>query len=96
MSGAQTHRLALMCAERAPLDCHRTLLVSQALAAQGVPVGHILADGSLEAHAETLRRLPEMVGVAGDDLFRSEDERIAEACAQQEKKIAYLRDQDDI
>ena len=39
------HHIALMCAEKEPLECHRTLLVAQALHTRGVAVGHILADG---------------------------------------------------
>ena len=45
-----------MCAEREPLECHRFLLVSRALHDRGVPLRHILADGSIEPHAETERR----------------------------------------
>ena len=46
---AGAERLALMCAEREPLDCHRTLLVGRGLAERGATVSHILADGTLEA-----------------------------------------------
>src|SRR5262249_44809331 len=38
IQGATEHRIALMCAERDPLECHRTLLVSRALDEQGVEV----------------------------------------------------------
>ena len=52
MRHADQRRIALMCAEKEPLDCHRTLLVARALVERGVAVEHILADGGLEAHAE--------------------------------------------
>lgn len=42
---------AIMCAERNPLQCHRTHLVTPALLAQGVTVRHILADGACIDHA---------------------------------------------
>ena len=58
VDGAARHRIALMCAEKEPLDCHRTTLVARALAALGVEVAHILADGGLEPHARALERLP--------------------------------------
>lgn len=90
MKGAESHRVALMCAEKEPLDCHRTLLVSRALEMAGVHVDHIRADGSLESHHETMRRLLDATGLSAGDMFRSEDEQIAEACARQEKKIAYI------
>jgi hypothetical protein len=39
------HRLALLCAEKDPFDCHRFVLVSYALAKRCVAVSHILAGG---------------------------------------------------
>ena len=44
---AARHRIALTCAEKEPLDCHRTLLVAWELAALGVSVAHVLAGGEL-------------------------------------------------
>lgn len=43
--------VAIMCAERDPLHCHRTHLVTPALLARGAEVHHILADGSCIDHA---------------------------------------------
>ncbi len=50
--GRETYCVALMCAEREPLDCHRTLLVARELEAIGMPVAHILADGCVEFTCE--------------------------------------------
>lgn len=47
---AAKYRLCLLCAEREPLECHRTLLVSRHLAEMGLEIQHILADGTLESH----------------------------------------------
>ena len=58
VGGAAEYRIALMCAEKEPLDCHRTHLVAQALYADGVEVVHILADGEIECHARTMDRQP--------------------------------------
>ena len=38
--GSAKYRIALMCSEKEPLDCHRTLLVSQALVISDIVVGH--------------------------------------------------------
>jgi uncharacterized protein (DUF488 family) len=54
--GTGEHRIALMCAEKEPLKCHRALLVARALAARGVGVEHILPDGRLESHQATMDR----------------------------------------
>ena len=84
--GASEHRIALMCAEKEPLDCHRTLLVGRALAEQGLRVEHVLFDGRLEPHAAAMDRLlAEFDPVPESDLFRRHqprDELIAEAIAQ--------------
>lgn len=49
---SKSRRIALMCAEKAPLDCHRTILVGRALAQRGVDLGHIHADGRIESQVE--------------------------------------------
>lgn len=40
---------AILCAEKDPRDCHRRKLLTPALAARGVDVRHILADGTCVA-----------------------------------------------
>jgi uncharacterized protein (DUF488 family) len=81
IAGAERYRLALMCAEKEPLDCHRTLLVSRALELQGAAVTHILADGQLEPNDQTMARLVASTRLASLDA----------ACAAREQKIAYVR-----
>jgi uncharacterized protein (DUF488 family) len=49
LHGSEKQRIALLCAEKEPLDCHRTILVARALTERGVAVEHILADGRLES-----------------------------------------------
>jgi uncharacterized protein (DUF488 family) len=90
MRGAAEHRIALMCAEREPLECHRTLLVATALDEQGVRVSHILGDGGLETHRLAMERLLDVTGLPREDLFRSREELISQALARQEEKIAYV------
>ena len=45
---ASSSRTAMMCSEGHPSECHRYLLITNALAAKGEPVSHILRDGSIE------------------------------------------------
>ncbi len=89
-SGAKTERIALMCAEKDPLDCHRTVLVARNLVDEGVDVDHILADGSVESHEEAMLRLLEKLGMRQTNLLRSTDDLIADALAKQEQRIAYV------
>jgi uncharacterized protein (DUF488 family) len=92
MEGAASYRIALMCAEKEPLDCHRTILVARELIRQGVAIQHILADGSLEPHGQTLERLLKQLGPrkASADLF-APAMTLDEAYDQQARRIAYDR-----
>lgn len=48
LEGARAYRLALLCSEGDPQDCHRRLLVGRVLAAEGVELRHVLPDGSVQ------------------------------------------------
>lgn len=90
VKGAESHRISLMCAEKDPLECHRTLLVSRALVGSGVAVTHILGDGGLESHDDAMTRLLRLTGTPESDMFSSREELVARACAAQEARIAYV------
>jgi uncharacterized protein (DUF488 family) len=62
-AGLDRHRICLLCAEKEPLDCHRTVLVCRQIRGYGVHIEHILADGTLEDHAVTERRLLKLTDV---------------------------------
>jgi uncharacterized protein (DUF488 family) len=82
-------RVAIMCAEKEPLECHRTILVARHIAELGVAVAHIHADGHLESHDAALGRLARAVGLPEQDMFHSREELQAEAYRRQEERIAY-------
>ncbi|MFE2754596.1 DUF488 family protein [Actinosynnema sp. NPDC059335] len=92
LRGARTERIAVMCTEGEPLDCHRTILVARVLDEHGVPVGHVHGDGRVEGHADAMTRLMAGFGLAEDDLFRTRAERLEEALSRQEARIAYVND----
>jgi uncharacterized protein (DUF488 family) len=90
--GAQSYRIALMCAEKDPLECHRTILVARELVNRGYEVQHILADSSLESHSSMLSRLIKLLGMGDtEDLFRSSEMTLSEAYDRQADRIAYDR-----
>jgi len=62
-------RVGIMCAEKDPLDCHRMVLVCRHFRDQPVEIRHILADGSVEAHPDTEKRLIKRAGLDQPDLF---------------------------
>jgi uncharacterized protein (DUF488 family) len=89
---AERYRLAVMCSEADPLDCHRCLLVGRALADDGVDVGHILASGDVITHEGAEDRLLELENLADADLLgASRAERLAEAYRARNRKAAYTR-----
>lgn len=59
-------RVALLCAERDPIDCHRFRLIGRELMARRIAVAHILPTGEIESHADTEGRARQN---APDDLF---------------------------
>lgn len=90
---ATKNRIALMCAESEPLECHRTLLVARALVNNyNVAVAHILPNGLLESYDDAMERLLCITKRSEDELFLSRQERIAEAVTFQERRVAYKRE----
>ena len=87
--GMKGYRLALMCAEKDPLECHRTILVSRHLDVNGIAVQHILGDGSLESHEQAMFRLLATLKIPANMLSSSE-ELLAEAYRVQGERIAYV------
>jgi uncharacterized protein (DUF488 family) len=87
--GMKGYRLALMCAEKDPLECHRSILVARHLEALHTMVEHILDDGSLESHGKALNRLLRQLQLPEQDLFRSREDMIEEAYRIQSERIAY-------
>jgi len=91
IEGASSYRVALMCVEKNPLHCHRTILVARELAKQGLGVMHILADGSLETHEDCINRLLTELGMSAEDIFLSRVQIEDVAYTKQAEKIAYVR-----
>jgi uncharacterized protein (DUF488 family) len=90
--GIKQHCIALMCAEKDPLECHRTLLVARKLHEAGVEITHIHADGSLEDHRTLESRLLGVCKLPEGDMFKQRDEIIAQAYAIQGERFAYQDD----
>lgn len=88
---AEENRVALLCTEKEPLECHRTLLVARALGDRGVDVAHIHADASLESHGDAMGRLLDIHKLPRHgDMFRTRSDVIIEALTRQAKKFAYV------
>lgn len=88
--GLADRQVALMCAEKDPLTCHRTILICRHLRGFAIEIAHILEDGSLESMDQAEDRLLTLMRLPCQDLFRSKDELIEEAYDMQAQKIAYV------
>lgn len=87
--GMETERVALMCAEKDPLECHRSILICRRLRTPGINIAHILDSGELEDHMQTEQRLLTILGLQYPSLFDSSEELIERAYNIQGEKIAY-------
>jgi uncharacterized protein (DUF488 family) len=95
IEGAKKYRIALMCSERDPLDCHRCLLVGRALAERGIRVTHILGDGGIASHSEIEDKLLKLSGRSNEDFFAPRSERLATAYRERARKVAFAESQPD-
>jgi len=84
IAGSADTTLCLMCAEKEPLDCHRTVLVSRRLAERGVAIEHLLADGSVRSHSEIEDKLLDRNAA---DLFDDRAKRLADAYDARERAM---------
>jgi uncharacterized protein (DUF488 family) len=84
---SQSAHIALMCAEKEPLDCHRTILVARAVAQRGVELRHILADGRIEPHAALEERLLHLAR-EHVDLLSDRDAALARAYDKRGRRLA--------
>jgi uncharacterized protein (DUF488 family) len=84
-------RVALMCAEKEPLDCHRTILVGRALALRDTELAHIHADSRVESQDELEQRLLHLAKEQVD-LLSSRDAALTRAYDKRAQQMAFTSD----
>jgi uncharacterized protein (DUF488 family) len=82
-------RICLLCAEKDPITCHRTILVCRHLRSEPIDIQHIAENGSLESTDQIETRLLHIVGLPPTNLFQDRSELIDEAYDIQSERIAY-------
>jgi len=87
--GARKMRVAIMCAEKDPITCHRTILVAREAKPDFQTIAHILYDGSLESQEHAEDRLLTAYRAKDADLFQPREQRLAEAYRLRSEEIAY-------
>ena len=91
LTGIGKYYIVLMCAEKEPLECHRTILICRNLKEHKLCIKHILEDGKIEDHHDTERRLVKMLKIE-PTLFEPEkmhSDLIEQAYDQQSQNISY-------
>lgn len=88
-AGVQQYNIALVCAEKDPLDCHRAVLVGRRAHESGLVVSHIHADGHLESHEQLEQRMLELLKMSDTDMFRGKCEILEDAYRLRGEQIAY-------
>ncbi len=91
VEGLKSFDVALMCAEKEPLECHRSALICRYGEHRLGRPGHIRDNESVESHDELETRLIALAGLPENDLFRAREERLDEAYAWLEDRVAYRR-----
>jgi uncharacterized protein (DUF488 family) len=89
LDGSSKFQIALMCAEKDPITCHRTILICKNLKGKGVIIKHILEGGSVEDHLTAEGRLVSLYKLDQPDLFMGSEQLLEEAYEKQALNIAY-------
>ncbi len=103
IKGSEKYNIALMCAEKDPINCHRAVLVCQHLRNFDLDINHIHQDSSLESHQELEERLldlhgynrPKQLSLFEQTLQLSKEEALQEAYINQGLQIAYVENKDE-
>ena len=93
--GMKQYSIALMCAEKDPIICHRTILVCREMRSHTKQIKHILANGEIETNLEAEERLLTTLGIV-PDMFKNKNECIEEAYDKQGQKIAYVEEEKQV
>ena len=88
--GLEKYRIALLCAEKDPIFCHRLILICRHLRTDGIKIFHIIDSKSILTQSECEERLLKLFKLDQPELFRDVNDQITEAYNRQAEKIAYV------
>lgn len=104
------YKIAVMCTEKDPIKCHRTILVSYSLSIKGVNVIHLVDEAAAKSQKDIEGELlklyqSSLIKISFDDYLSSKEkdnepdkvrkEMIEKAYRQKGKEIAYRKEMDD-
>jgi uncharacterized protein (DUF488 family) len=93
MTGLGKMRVALLCAEKDPIDCHRAILICRHIRDRVVDIKHMLNNGNLEDHVKLEIRLLNLFGLNNMDIFRTQTDALEDAYRKQAEKIAFSQEE---
>ena len=93
-NGVTQYRVALMCAEKDPLTCHRTVLIAKSLK-QEFDIQHIVSGTEMISQARLEERMLVQWNMTRADFFHDETAQLEEAYRRQGESIAYSIPQED-
>lgn len=90
------NKIALMCTEKDPIDCHRAIMVARAFDLRGIEVNHILSNGDIQTQKELDNRLLDMyfkdreqLSIFNYNNLVSDEEYIVKAYRARNAEIGY-------
>lgn len=90
--GSRTFRIAMVCSEHDPLDCHRCLLVSRTLLEREIDTKHVLQSGDIQTQSDIERTLLSLSNRTSFDMFQNTADSLSLAYRERSLKIAYSSD----
>ena len=91
-NGVRKMRVAIMCAEKDTLACHRAVLIAHFGRNRFRDIHHILEDGTIETCTQTDRRLLTEYSMNMEDFFISYSEKLRLAYEKSGERIAYMEE----
>ena len=98
LAEAKKNNIVLMCSEKEPINCHRSILISRVLEQEGVEVKHIISETEMLDNFCFEENLLKKFKIQ-ETLFDTESSKnsnIDEAYEKQEKVISYQEDIQEI
>lgn len=90
------YKFVLMCAEKDPIMCHRTIMVARGFKNHGYKIKHILADGSTKTQEDIEKQLVDLYFPNRQQLSLFEhktfNEYVEEAYQKQNEKIGFKKE----
>lgn len=89
----KNYSLVLMCSERDPISCHRTILICKHLRSDNFPILHIIDKDTVEHHSELEQRLVNELKIRPNFFYNNDSMSLIErAYEAQASRIAYTNE----